>query len=266
MYSVVVCNLSPDARTATEGAGNTDLGSLSAAELSALLTTFAEIDAVQNMKADPEIRIQTRKDRFIVRTGQRKLFLYDARRLSEAAFVLDPGEIMGEIDGTAAAKRTLPPFAYANAGRDEAAATAEELKYVPPPQLERRRWTLPLLGTALVLGGYAAYAAWTADEDEAPPALTALVGAERQSEDAALTGVYMTGSEPGHHGIALLGDGRLKLFVIHAQAAPGVVMGTYRIGRLDTKLCLATDQPGGLIKVLNRETLEYSGETYRRLP
>jgi hypothetical protein len=273
MYSVTLCNLTADARSAVEGGGTVDLGSLSSAELSELLGVFAEIDAVQNLKADPEIRIQTRKDRFIVRTGQRKLFLYDARRLSEAAFVLDPGEIMGELDGSAAAKRTVPPYAYVHAQDSEAAAAsragsadADDLKYVPPTRPEPRRWTLALVGCALVLGAYAVYGEWAAEADDAPPALAPLSPAERQAEDAALTGVYMTGSEPGHHGIVILGDGRLKLFVVHAQAAPGVVLGTYRIGRLNTKLCLATDQPGGLITVNDRETLAYAGEIFKRLP
>ena len=72
--------------------------------------------------------------------------------------------------------------------------------------------------------------------------------------------------EPGQHGLVILGDGRLKLFVVNAQAAPGVVYGTYRLGRLDGKLCLSTDQPGGLITLRNRETLVYCGENYQRIP
>jgi hypothetical protein len=64
----------------------------------------------------------------------------------------------------------------------------------------------------------------------------------------------------------ILGDGRLKLFVVNAQAAPGVVFGTYQLGKHDGKLCLATDQPGGLITLRDRETHGYCGKNYQRIP
>jgi hypothetical protein len=76
----------------------------------------------------------------------------------------------------------------------------------------------------------------------------------------------MTGSELGQYGIVILGDGKLKLFRVHAQAAPGVVYGTYQLGRIDGKVSLATDQPGGVIRVIDRDTLSYCGDTYRRIP
>jgi hypothetical protein len=272
MFNVTLINLTADARTTTEGGGPLDLGLVPVAELLALLDAFAELDAVENMKADPEIRIQTRKDRFIVRTGQRKLFLYDARRLSEPAYVLSSGEILAELDGTAAARRTAPPIPF-TAVRDAESAVAGfpepgdlSGNSPPPPAAASRRGTAVLLGVALLLGGYIAYSEFAAAEDETSPTLAPLTQTERLAEDAALTGVYMTGSEPGQHGIVILGDGRLKLFVVNAQAAPSLVYGTYRLGRLGTSVCLATDQPGGLIKVLDRETLEFGGGSFKRIP
>ena len=75
----------------------------------------------------------------------------------------------------------------------------------------------------------------------------------------------MTGTEPGQHGIVVLGSGKLELFQVNARGGPGTVYATYLLGRKDGELCLATDQPGGLITVTNRESLEFCGETYKRI-
>lgn len=270
MFHVTVVNLSRTARTPIEGGGPTDLGNLSATELIALLEGFIEVDPVENMKAEPEVRVQNRRNRFIVRTGQKKLFLQDARNLAEPAYVLTAAEIIAELDGSAEAKRTAPPFPTAQRA-EEPAAFGDTGSGIPlPPRPPERAPSFPWIPLLLVLllGGYMGYTQWTsrAGADSAAPTLAPLPTAERLAEDAALTGVYMTGPEPGQHGLVILGDGKLKLFRVNAQAAPGVVYGTYQIGRLDGKLCLATDQPGRLIKVIDRQSLEYSGESYQRIP
>jgi len=268
MFHVTVVNLSRTARTPIEGGGPTDLGNLSASELIALLEGFIEIDPVENMKAEPEVRVQNRRNRFIVRTGQRKLFLQDARNLAEPAYVLTASEIIAELDGSAEAKRTAAPFPAARQAEEPATSgdTGSGIALPPrPPEREPAFPWIPLL-LVLLLGGYIGYTPWTGRTGGAAPALAPLTTAERLAEDAALTGVYLTGPEPGQHGLVILGDGKLKLFRVNAQAAPGVVYGTYQIGRLDGKLCLATDQPGRLIKVIDRQSLEYSGESYQRIP
>jgi hypothetical protein len=117
-----------------------------------------------------------------------------------------------------------------------------------------------------VLAGYIAYAEFTAPPRDDSPPLAPLTTADRLAEDGALTAVYMSGTEPGKHGIVILGSGKLKLFQVNAQASPGVVYGSYTLGRLNSKIHLATDQPGGLIKVVDRETLEYGGEIFKRVP
>jgi len=268
MFTVTLVNLDPDARTAVAGGGPVQVGTLSPGELMTLLDTFVGVDSLENMKADPEIRVQTRRDRFIIRTGQNKLFLQDARKPEEPAFVVTAAEIIAELDGSAAAKRTAPPIPLPTTPDPWAqpAGTSSGFEYVPPPEKTERSRPWALIGLVLLLGGYLGYATWSQPAGDARVALVPLPTAERVSEEAALTGVYTTGSEPGQHGIILLGDGKLKLFQMNAQAAPGVVYGTYAFGRLDGKLHLATDQPGGLIKVVDRESLEFCGEIYRRVP
>jgi len=268
MFTVTVVNLAPDARTVVEGGGAVKLGIMSAAELLALLDAFVELDAVENIRADPEIRIQSTRERFVVRTGQRKLFLQDARKLSEPAYALTAAEILAEIDGSAAARRsaaaaTLPPWSGGPPAEQDGSPGAE---IAPGDLVPSRPWPFALIGLVLLLGGYSAYARWDASPSRDQPVLTPLTSAERLAEDSSLTGVYTTGSEPGQHGIIIMGDGRLRLFRFFGQTAPGVVNGTYRFGRLDSILHLATDQPGGLIRVQDRETLEFCAEIYRRVP
>lgn len=268
MLDVTLINLARDARSSIEGGGPIPLGPLSADELTTLLDVFSQLDPVQNIKADPEIHVRTKRERYIIRTGQKKLLLYDARRLSEPAYVVSLDEIIAELDGSAAARRTAPPMPFAV--REDGQATAGGFfssEEIPPvPVVPARSWALPLLGVVVLLSGYIAYSELAGNDAAPQPALTALTPTERLSEDSTLTAVYMTGSDPGQHGIVILGDGKLKLFRVNAQAAPSVVHGTYQLGRLGPKLCLATDQPGGMITVAERDSLQYGGETYRRIP
>ncbi len=266
MFNVTVVNLSSTARTPIEAGGPNDLGLLSPSELTALLDAFIEVDAVENMKAEPEVRVQNRRHRFIIRTGNRKLTLQDARNLSEPAYELTASEIIAELDGSAAAKRTAVPFPTA-ARTDQAPTygdTGSGVPLAPRVVVEPKFPWVPLV-LVVLLSGYIAYDLWTEPAASDQPALAPLTTAERLSEDASLTGVYMTGSEPGKHGLILLGDGKLKLFRVTAQAAPGVAYGNYQFGRLDGKLCLSTDQPGGLIKVIDRQSLEFCGEIFKRI-
>jgi hypothetical protein len=268
IYSVTVVNLDATAQSAVEGGGPLELGQLTAAEVTALLDTFAELDAVQNQKADPEIRIQTRRDRFFVRTGQKKLFLYDARRPSEPAYVLSTAEVIAELDGSAAAKRTAPPIAYSpNSGTAFATDGSTRDSDLPPPPPPRPPAPPPyaLMAVVALLAGYIGYAEFTAPRREAGPALAPIAATERLTEDTNITGVFMTGSEPGHHGIIILGGGKLKLFRVNAQSAPSILEGTYTLGRLGSKLAIATNQPGGVISVAERHTLEYCGMKFQRI-
>ncbi|MSU50998.1 MAG: hypothetical protein EXS37_18220 [Opitutus sp.] len=267
MFSVTLINLTPDAQTAVEGQRPIELGMINARSLSALLDTFAALDAIQNLKLDPEIRVQTKRDRYIIRTGQGKLFLYDARRLSEPAYVDSSAGIIAEIDGSAAALRSAAPFSMApeTEGYDAPAASGTSDTASPLIVPQTGSQTLVLAGLAILLSGYIAYTEFSARNASALPALASLTPNERAKEDAGLIGVYMTGSQPGSCGLVVLGDGNLKIFRVNHQAAPSTVYGTYRLGRIGSLLYLATDQPGGLIKVTENRTLEYAGEKFERI-
>jgi hypothetical protein len=99
-----------------------------------------------------------------------------------------------------------------------------------------------------------------------PAGFQAVKPAESAGLQAALVGVYLTGNQPGQHGIVFNSTADVKLFELMALAPPHVVHASGRLGRVGTKLVLATDQPGGAIEITNHDALTYGGEVYRRIP
>jgi hypothetical protein len=275
MFSVTNVNLTADARHGDAGAGPRRAVQMSADELVALLEVFAEIDAHENNAADAEIRVESRRNRFIVRTAQKKLFLHNPRDLAEPAYVLSAREIIAELDGSAAeARRTAPPLPLplvTDRGPSSGAPGTpsgdgeflNELPARPPP--EPPSFPFVLVALVVALGGYVIYAEFFAPHGDPRPALTPLSATELVAEESALTGSYMTGTEPGQHGIVILAGGKLELFQVNARGGPGTVYATYTLGRKNGELALSTDQPGGLIKVSSRDALEFCGETYKRI-
>jgi hypothetical protein len=264
MFDVTLVNLASDARSASTDRGSSDLGTLTADELSALLENFRELDPVQNLEADPQIAVVTRREKHVIRTGQKKLFFYNARHLDEPAQTLTATGIIAELDGTAAVARTvssLPP----DLPRVEETSVA--VTAVAPAEVPSLRWRLALAAIACALAGYIVYSMFRVAGGIAPSPLRPIADpTELAADRASLVGVYLTGSEPGQHGIAVLADDTLKLFQINAQVAPSMIYGTYRLGRRGAALGLATDQPGGVIDVRDHDTLVYCGETYKRIP
>jgi hypothetical protein len=268
MFHVATVNLTADARHGDAGSGPRRAVEMSADELIALLEVFAEIDAHENNEADAEIRVDSRRNRFVIRTAQRKLFLHNPRDLAEPAYVLSAREIIAELDGSAAdARRTAAPLPLPLVtDRGTSSGDGEflnELPARPPP--EPPSFPFVLVALVVALGGYVIYAEFFAPRGDPMPVLTPLSATELVAEESALTGSYMTGSEPGHHGIVILAGGRLELFQVNARGGPGTVYATYTLGRKNGALNLSTDQPGGLIIVNSRDALEFCGETYKRV-
>jgi hypothetical protein len=102
--------------------------------------------------------------------------------------------------------------------------------------------------------------------DGAEPRFVPAGPAEIDGLRAALAGVYLTGSQPGHHGLALTTSGELRMFELQAVEAPRLLLAGYTLGRAGGNVCLLTDQPGGRIVQTSPTTLDYCGEVYRRVP
>lgn len=263
MYNLTLVNLSADARTAAANDGGAvELKGISAEELQTLLDNFCGLDAVQNVTADPEIRIQSRHESYLVRTGQKKLFLYDVLNREAPAQVLTPAQVIAELDGSAMASRTSAPFMFARAAVDEPALVVS----APPRDGVNLMRVAVMLVLIAALSGAIHFVRPTDETDTAAGQLVPPDPTEQHGLQLALAGVYMTGAQPGQHGIVLTSTGELKLFEVNSQTAPGVVYAKGRLGRIGPKLALATDQPGGTIQIADNDTLVYCGETYRRIP
>lgn len=264
MYSVILVNLSADARTVAALAYH-ERRSLTSAELEVLLRNFCAIDPIDNAVADTEIRVQVRNENYLLRSGQGKLILYDVHRRELPAQSLTVEAAMRELDGTAsAARQQTVQLARAEAGPEPAAGMV--LPARPPPAAPSKPRVLVLSATACLLAAAIAWLAAPLPAGGNPPGFSPVESGELDRLQAALTGVYLTGSEPGQHGIVIMGPGEMKLFELAAVEAPRVVYAGYRPGRVGAKLCLVTDQPGGVIEVAADGSLVYCGETYRRLP
>jgi len=260
MYHVTLVNLSADARAAAVSLVPVERRGLGPDEVRALLANFQMVDPVENAAADPEMRIRIRQESYLVRLGNRTLVFYDMQRRDLPAQLLEAEAVMAELDGSASLARARAQTAAVQAALQPAAE---------PPAPARNEQSNPT--RLAVLGGLAAGLAATLAWLWWPDPL-ARVDAVRLSAEEAKSfyqlhaGVYLTGSQPGQHGIALTTTGDLKLFELQAVEAPRVVPAGGQPVRAADRLGLATDQPGGLIMVADRDTLVYCGESYRRLP
>lgn len=260
MYHATLVNLSADARTAAVSLSPVERRGLGPDEVRALLANFQAVDPVENAAADPEIRIRVRQESYLVRLGNRTLIFYDIQRRDLPAQLLGVDAVMAELDGSASLARARAQTAAVQAALQPAAEIPAPARNEPSNPAR-----LAVLG-GLAAGLTAALAwLWWPDPGERVDAVR-LSAEEAKSFYQLHAGVYLTGSQPGQHGIALTTIGDLKLFELQAVEAPRVVPAGCQPVRAAGRLGLATDQPGGLIMVADRDTLVYGGENYRRLP
>ncbi len=264
MFRTTLVNLSTDATQASPDFGPRSLGTQSRDEVRALLEQFRLLNAADNAKADPEIILETRRQKHLVRTGQNRLHLYDPRDALAPALVLSVDEIIAELDGTAAAARTRAPFVAPAAAVDEGTTPVR----LPPPRTALRSSHRLALGLmAACSAGYLVFALGFADPDS-PADEFQLLADEPSSERARteLSGVYMTGPNPGAHGVALASDGNIKLFQNNDDGAPSLIRDTYRVGKLGTQLAVRGTSTNVTLRFEGTALLTTGGETYHRLP
>jgi hypothetical protein len=263
MYDVSLINLAADARSAADSLAAIERPGLTDLELKTLFLAFCEIDPVENAVAAPEIRVKVRHESYLIRTGQKKLMLYDVLQRDLPGHLLTVDEVMAELDGSAPAARRASVLPEPEAAFGESATQTARVSPVGAASKPR----LAVMGAvAAALLGALIYL----QLEKPPVAGTALVRPLEPAESAelwtSLAGVFLTGNQPGQHGIVITAAGELKLIELGALAAPRVVLASVEPGRAGPRLALATDQPGGLIEVTDRDTLVYCGEIYRRVP
>jgi hypothetical protein len=262
MYNVTLINLTPDARTVV-ASGYQELRGLGDPELRGLLQNFCEIDPVENAAGATEIRVKVRQESYSIRTEQKKLVLYDVHRRDLPGQLFTLEQVMPELDGTANAAR-IQTILQAR-GETGVEATPLVPMAAPPAVASKPRVIALCVASAMLLAANL-YLLVPALTSERPEGFIRVQPAERDGLEATLAGVYLTGNEPGQHGIVVTGPGEMKLFEIGAVEAPRMVYASYSLGRVGPKLSLATNQPGGIIEVRDNDNLVYGGEIYQRVP
>lgn len=257
MYQVILVSLTPDARAVALGS-RIPLAGVSGGQMRQLLQNYSAIDPIENSSADTELRVVVRHENFLVRSDQGKLVFYDMRQRDLPGQVLPLEQVMQELDGTAGEVRKQ----VVRETRAKAEDEARERRAAAGPD-NRKLVFLLFVALGLGIGNYRLWprAAARFPANFMPPTSADLTNLRRN-----LSGIYMTGSSPGQHGIVATGPTELKIFELGAVEAPRVIYATFTPGWTGAKFCLVTDQPGGLVEVKNDGTLIYGGEIYRRIP
>ena len=248
-FNLTTVNLTADLRTARADLGACDFGERDDAQVFAMLEIFRQIDPVQNHAAEPQIVIESPNGKFLVRTGQGKLYLYNARDTTEPYVELNSSEILREI-------LRPPPSSEEAAG----AASAAAARRTPHKGI-----AISILAAGLLLNGYTLYSVFYIDDINEKPAIKLVTdNKEASSLQSAVAGRYATGSDPGDRAIDVGADGRVRFLKRVAGGEKPDGDDTYRVGRHDSQLCLTT-RDSGVIDIQNSDTIVYYRDTYRRV-
>lgn len=254
MYPVSTVNLSPDFTRADVAFGTVDLGKLSAGDLVALLERFRHLDGVGNLDAEPHVILTGRSGRFHVRTGQGKLFLYNARATLEPYAELTAAEIVTQLERESV---TAPPFPMGGS-----AASPPDAR---PPAAPHRFIAVAILVVGMALNGYTLYSVFYTDSVDKKPSVTLVTDAkEAAGRRQEIAGTYATGDRQGDRVIAITADGRVNFSEVGVKGGIGENKDQFKLGKRGVKYCLATTD-SGVIDVLNIDTVVYYRDTYRRM-
>lgn len=248
MFNVTTVHLSSDTTRADAALDASDLGTLSPEEFTALLVRFSQLDISLDHESDPHLIVTAVAGRFLVRTGRGKLFLYNARDITEPYSELTPEEIVAQLDR----KLTTPPFASAETDDDA------------PKPAPHYGIAFAILVAGLALNGYTLYSVfYTESVNETPAVILLTDPAELAAREREAIGSYATGSQPGDRVITVTADGKIRFFELGVKDGITNNTDTFKVGRHDKKFCLITSE-SGVVDVVNPDTLLYYRDTYRR--
>ena len=264
MYNVTLVRLTSDAQLVDPEAEDGRMVYCSAVELSSLLEAYSQIDAVLNASYDPEIRIHRGRDRYIIRTGQGRLLLYDGRDRMRPGLVVTIAGILAELDGTGSitTRSTMEttPGVVSIANVEGPAVPRSRATHARSRRIQRVVMSL----LAIALGGGIAALKISRARMAADPGVAPLPAAEQATTAQSVEGVYVTGSEPGSRGLVVGADGTIRIFQLNARTPPSMVNDTWRVARRGTQLVLVLEQLETTIEITDRDKVSYCGETYRR--
>jgi hypothetical protein len=247
MYRVTTNRLGPDARRVSPAAENTDRGDMSAEDLSSLLEGFAEVDPVGNEEHDPHITISGRTEKLIIRTSRGRLQVYDVRDHAAPAVEMSVPLILARLDRTG---ETASPFAP---GTDDQ----------PNPTAPHRGIAFAMLLVGLALNGYILYSVFYVESVNKKPEVKLITDAdELKAREAAVAGVYATGSKVGDRVIEVLATGQVRFYEVGLKGPINDTKDTYSFGRHDGLICLTTAESG--VVDLSGDTLIYYKDVYQK--
>jgi hypothetical protein len=255
MFRVSTVHLSADAATADPKLGTTELGEVSRASLRELLARLREVDESQIVDAEPHLVVTSPAGRFIVRTGRKKLFLYDARDSAQPYAELSAEEIVVLLERERVTRAPWPA--------DEAnppPETAPAARRAAP----HRGIAATILVAGLALNGYTLYSVFYTESVNVPPVVTLLTApADIVARTNAVVGTYTTGDKPGDRTITVKADGSVNFSQLGSTNVLLNNSDTYKVGKRDDKFCLSTVE-SGVIEIVDSDTVLYYRDVYKR--
>jgi len=249
MFTVTSVHLSADTSSADSRLGPSELGLLTPDELRSLLDQLRRIESPQPNVTDPHLVVTSAAGRFIIRTSQGNLFLHNARDTTEPSGLLSPEEIVAQLDS----QITQAPFAVPSTPPASNSKGASHYAIV-----------LSLVFAGLALNSYTLYSVFNIESVAQLPAVVVLTDLnERTTRGRDAIGSYATGSRSGDRVITIISDGKIRFSERGSPDAISINTDTFRLGRRDKRLCLLTAE-SGVVDFVNRDTLLYYGDTYRR--
>ena len=252
MYHVFTYNLSEDLSQAGDLFEHRDLGELDAEQLIFVLRTFSGIDPMQNNEGDPSLTISHGNQKLGIRTLQGRLYVTLMNNRGGGSFEASEEDILAMLQREAQQPEEEQTI--------ETAATP-----VPKKKRNSQIIALGMLVSGLALNGYTVYSAlYVKDVRREPPVTLITSGEEIRRLRDFMAGNYFTGHEQGDRCIIIYSDGTVVLQEIGRK---GVVrkenIFTYVPGKRDN-LSVFKLKPRGQIEILDRDTLRFFGDLYRR--
>jgi hypothetical protein len=248
MFNLTLVNLSTEDLSPGAGFGSNAAGEIDQDQLIALLELFRTIESMQVLEADPHLIVESRNGKYLIRTGQGKLFLYDARDSAKPYAELTAAEIARLLSAAPVAPQ-------------------EEAAPLPaaPARTPHRGIAIAMLAAGLCLNGYTLYSVFYIDDVNQKPAIVLITDpAELATRQNTVVGRYSTGGEAGDRFIVVGRDGGVNFGKVGGKSQRLESNDTYRIGRHEDQLCLTTPD-SGVIDVTGPNTLVYYRDIYRRM-
>jgi|ERR1017187_713933 hypothetical protein len=246
MYRITTSRLGPDGRRASATSEKMDLGDLSAAEFTVLLEAFTEIDPAGNEEHDPHIQVAGRGARLIIRSSGGRLQVYDSRDHAAPAEEMSVQALLERLN-------QLP----------ESTSPMSHESGQPAPSAPHRGIAFAMLIVGLALNGYILYSVFYVESVNKKPEVKLITDADEvKARQAALAGMYATGSRTGDRVIEIEAGGGVHFYEIGAKRPINDSRDTYRLGRHDGLLCLSTADSGVIDLVA--DTIVYYRDVYAR--